>query len=212
MNLIPLQFIEPAELQQISQYSREDLQNIDIDLMAMSKSQLINFSFSIFSEFQCEEVDYDILKVFVQVIAANYADNKFHNLSHAVCVQQFAYVLLTKVSSVQFTPFDSTTLLICALCHDVGHPGVSNKFLNSVFNKLGILYGFQSTLERMHIATTLLIMSNPQYDFLKFGNEKKLEYFQKITEIILVTDLANAHKLADEIRHVPLSNITVFPF
>ena len=210
LDLLPLSFRTPSEFQIINEYNRLDIQNIDTDLMAMDKSQLIDFSYSMFAEFQCPEVDFTVLKKFVQVVAANYNDNKFHNLSHAVCVQQFVYVLLTKATSIQFSNFEAITLLVCALCHDLNHPGLSNKFLNTIVSKIGVLYGFQSTLERMHIAVTLLIISDPTYDFLLIPNDKKLEFYTKITEIILVTDLANAHKLSEEIRHVPLSIITVF--
>eukprot|EP00835_Amoeboradix_gromovi_P001627 NODE_78_length_23131_cov_0.599427.p9 type:complete len:217 gc:universal NODE_78_length_23131_cov_0.599427:18537-17887(-) len=210
MDLLPLTFKKPSEFQTIKEFNVVDIQNIDIDLMSFNSSQLIDFSFSMFMEFQCEQVNSEILKKFVQVVAVNYLDNQFHNLAHAVSVQQFAYILITKVNSTQFSNLEVITLLMCAFCHDLGHPGVSNKFLNATMNKLGLLYGFQSTLERMHISLTLLILSDPEYDFLTIPNDKKIEIYQKITEIILVTDLANAHKLAEEIRHVPLSNITVF--
>ena len=207
---ISLPIKQPTEFQIINEYKKTDLVNLDVDLLSFTKSQLIDFSYSMFLEFICEEVNFDILQKFIQVVAENYkSKNRFHNFAHAVCVQQFAFILISKVTSTQLTPLESINLLVCALCHDLNHPAVSNKFLNTTLNKLSILYGFQSTLERMHVATTLTIIMDPKYDFYTLPNDKKLEIYQKMTDIILVTDLANAHKLSEEIRHVPLSSTTV---
>eukprot|EP00834_Sanchytrium_tribonematis_P002118 NODE_59_length_28102_cov_0.971110.p15 type:complete len:215 gc:universal NODE_59_length_28102_cov_0.971110:7322-7966(+) len=208
---LPLTFKTPNEFKMLpNKFLTEDFQNPNIDLMNLSKTDLMDFAMGIFKLHPSEDIDFEILDKFVQVIAHNYYDNNsFHNFSHAVSVLQFAYILLSKASTAQFSPLESITLLVCALCHDVGHPGISNKFLNSICSKLSLIYGFQSTLERMHIAITLSILSDPKYDFLKLVSDKKLELYQKITDIILVTDLANAFKLSEEIRHIPLSNITV---
>lgn len=49
-------------------------------------------------------------------------------------------------------PFDSLTLLISAIGHDVGHPGVNNAFLVALNAPLAQLYNDRSVLESFHCA------------------------------------------------------------
>jgi 3',5'-cyclic-nucleotide phosphodiesterase len=49
-------------------------------------------------------------------------------------------------------PFDALTLLITAIGHDVGHPGVNNAFLITLNAPLAQLYNDQSVLESFHCA------------------------------------------------------------
>jgi hypothetical protein len=50
------------------------------------------------------------------------------------------------------TPFEALTLLITAIGHDVGHPGVNNGFLVTLNAPLAQLYNDQSVLESFHCA------------------------------------------------------------
>lgn len=49
-------------------------------------------------------------------------------------------------------PFDGLTLLITAIGHDVGHPGVNNGFLVTLNAPLAQLYNDRSVLESFHCA------------------------------------------------------------
>lgn len=49
-------------------------------------------------------------------------------------------------------PFDALTLLISAIGHDVGHPGVNNAFLVALNAPLAQLYNDKSVLESFHCA------------------------------------------------------------
>ncbi|POS85265.1 hypothetical protein EPUL_005427 [Erysiphe pulchra] len=49
-------------------------------------------------------------------------------------------------------PYDALTLLITAIGHDVGHPGVNNAFLTSLNAPLAQLYNDRSVLESFHCA------------------------------------------------------------
>ena len=115
----------------------------------------------------------DILK-FVQASRASY--NHFvlyHNFRHAVDVLQSLFYSLvaigilppyphksdnpptqTQRSSVAqlLRPFEALTLLISAIGHDVGHPGVNNMFLVQLNAPLAQLYNDKSVLEAFHCA------------------------------------------------------------
>lgn len=49
-------------------------------------------------------------------------------------------------------PFEALTLLITAIGHDVGHPGVNNGFLATLNAPLAQLYNDRSVLESFHCA------------------------------------------------------------
>lgn len=50
------------------------------------------------------------------------------------------------------SPFEGLTLLITAIGHDVGHPGVNNGFLATLNAPLAQLYNDRSVLESFHCA------------------------------------------------------------
>ncbi|CAN8096705.1 unnamed protein product [Discula destructiva] len=108
------------------------------------------------------------------VIACRAAYNSFvpyHNFRHVVDVLQatFSFLLHTKTitpyafgdsheepsrSPVEalLAPFEALTLLITAIGHDVGHPGVNNGFLVTLNAPLAQLYNDRSVLESFHCA------------------------------------------------------------
>ena len=54
--------------------------------------------------------------------------------------------------AILLKPFDALTLLISAIGHDVGHPGVNNAFLVALNAPLAQLYNDRSVLEAFHCA------------------------------------------------------------
>ncbi|KAI1191249.1 hypothetical protein F5B17DRAFT_329052 [Nemania serpens] len=109
------------------------------------------------------------------LVACRTAYNQFvpyHNFRHAVDVLQatFDFLIhlgvlppyphtsqpLPTIQNSQITallkPFEALTLLISAIGHDVGHPGVNNGFLVALNAPLAQLYNDRSVLESFHCA------------------------------------------------------------
>ncbi|KAI9798337.1 MAG: hypothetical protein M1825_005386 [Sarcosagium campestre] len=109
------------------------------------------------------------------LIATRTAYNSFvpyHNFRHVVDVLQAMFYFLLRLGilplySVEtasrasdstcpiaslLRPFDALTLLISAIGHDVGHPGVNNAFLVTLSAPLAQLYNDMSVLESFHCA------------------------------------------------------------
>ena len=94
----------------------------------------------------------------------------YHNFRHAVDVLQSTFHFLVRIGALPdypgsgpissqrsevasiLTPFDALTLLISAIGHDVGHPGVNNLFLVKLNAPLAQLYNDKSVLEAFHCA------------------------------------------------------------
>ncbi|KJZ78995.1 hypothetical protein HIM_01768 [Hirsutella minnesotensis 3608] len=110
------------------------------------------------------------------LVACRAAYNSFvpyHNFRHVVDVLQATFSFLIHIAALPpfphgehrgsdapqnsqiaelVTPFESLTLLITAIGHDVGHPGVNNGFLTTLNAPLAQLYNDRSVLESFHCA------------------------------------------------------------
>ena len=97
----------------------------------------------------------------------------YHNFRHVIDVMQAIFYFLIQLSTLPpfpapseqsgakrqtspiaalLKPFDALTLLITAIGHDVGHPGVNNAFLVALNAPLAQLYNDKSVLEAFHCA------------------------------------------------------------
>lgn len=111
------------------------------------------------------------------LVACRAAYNTFvpyHNFRHVVDVLQATFNFLVKIGALAeyppasidgdrpkaekspmaslVGPFEALTLLITAIGHDVGHPGVNNGFLVTLNAPLAQLYNDRSVLESFHCA------------------------------------------------------------
>lgn len=96
----------------------------------------------------------------------------YHNFRHVTDVLQALFHFLVQIGTLPpytqgtpgqevlekppiaqlLKPFDALTLLISAIGHDVGHPGVNNAFLVALNAPLAQLYNDRSVLESFHCA------------------------------------------------------------
>ncbi|KAL1613000.1 3',5'-cyclic-nucleotide phosphodiesterase [Paraconiothyrium brasiliense] len=96
----------------------------------------------------------------------------YHNFRHVVDVLQALFHFLVQIGTLPWyptatpraqaapdspiaqllKPFDALTLLVSAIGHDVGHPGVNNAFLVALNAPLAQLYNDRSVLESFHCA------------------------------------------------------------
>lgn len=111
------------------------------------------------------------------LVACRAAYNNFvpyHNFRHVVDVLQATFNFLVQIGAIApypgsstapaadasekspigslIKPFEALTLLVTAIGHDVGHPGVNNGFLVTLNAPLAQLYNDRSVLESFHCA------------------------------------------------------------
>ncbi|KAL9041407.1 MAG: hypothetical protein Q9214_004121, partial [Letrouitia sp. 1 TL-2023] len=105
--------------------------------------------------------------------AAYNASVRYHNFRHVVDVMQAVFYFLLQVGTLPSFPRNSSApqgilkpspignllrpshalaLLVAAIGHDVGHPGVNNAFLTALRAPLAQLYNDKSVLESFHCA------------------------------------------------------------
>merc|ERR1719162_102733 len=86
-------------------------------------------------------------------------------------------------------------LLVSAVCHDIGHPGLSNDFLVQTSHELAIRYNDTSPLENMYCARLFEIAKDPRTAiFATLPQERYKEVRSICIEAILHTD--NVHHLS----------------
>ncbi|OBT75775.1 hypothetical protein VF21_05559 [Pseudogymnoascus sp. 05NY08] len=108
------------------------------------------------------------------VVASSNGYNDFvpyHNFKHVVDVLQAVFHLLVRIGTLppfphgaqvetlpttrlveMLRPLEALTLLITAIGHDIGHPGINNMFLTTIDAPLARLFNNKSILESYHSA------------------------------------------------------------
>ncbi|CAO3703431.1 unnamed protein product [Rhizopus stolonifer] len=134
-------------------------------------------------------------------------DNPYHNFSHAVDVLQCIYYFLCQIDVLSFAndrspspkrnycilrSMDIFALLIAAIGHDTGHPGVNNAFLINTSAPLAVLYNDRSVLESFHAMTLFQLLKKHGFDAYLGGVESsRYKDFRKLViTSILATDMS----------------------
>lgn len=142
------------------------------------------------------------------LVACRSAYNSFlpyHNFRHVIDVLQAVFYFLVQLGTLPpyppgealrresepkspiaalLSPFDALTLLITAIGHDVGHPGVNNAFLVTLNAPIAQLYNGRSVLESFHCAAYSQILR--RYWPAAFSG---VEMRQLMISSILATDM-----------------------
>lgn len=147
------------------------------------------------------------------LLACRAAYNSFvlyHNFRHAIDVLQSVFTFLLRIGALPpygpfglsveekspiatlLSPFDSLTLLISAIGHDVGHPGVNNFFLVKLNAPLAQLYNDNSVLEAFHCAAFSQILRRHWPAAFKDKQLRKL-----LISSILATDMGVHQKFME---------------
>ena len=153
---------------------------------------------------------FDELKLdsFLMVISKTYQNTKaiYHTSLHGVDVCYSTLAILTCLKNDEnkienISELDIVSLIISAICHDVGHPGLTNKFIINSKNELSIIYNDTSVLENFHCAKSFQLLENNEINiFSNFSNEDYKLIRKKMIGEILSTDLAFHFKYVNEYK------------
>jgi high affinity cGMP-specific 3',5'-cyclic phosphodiesterase 9 len=138
------------------------------------------------------KIDKDSLVRFIRECQSEYQDVPFHNFIHAFDVTQMVFCLLMQGRARELLrPKDCLVLLIAAIAHDMGHPGLSNTFLARTQAIPFKIYGMDSTLEIMAFEGLTKILQRKDCAILSsFVGQEREEMVNKIYDLIIATDMA----------------------
>ncbi|ORZ17219.1 hypothetical protein BCR42DRAFT_351402 [Absidia repens] len=145
----------------------------------------------------------------IDLANAYHDDNPYHNFAHAVDVLQCIYYFLCQLgvlshqhhsgvgrrSSTQQLPQHvlqvkhAFALLLSAIGHDAGHPGVNNMFLINSRTPLAVMYNDRSVLESLHSMTLFQLIKKHGLDQWWTGDDYQC-FRHIIISSILATDMA----------------------
>jgi hypothetical protein len=154
-----------------------------------------------------------VLLGFIRRTSRSYRTVPYHNFFHAFCVVQFTGALLVQWNLRQDLPSNEIfCLLVCALIHDVDHPGTNNSFEVATNSRLSILYNDISVLENHHIALGFSIMQSlNDYNIILHWTPSDQKRFREIAiHTILATDMACHNDLIKDITSRTLNTLQPF--
>jgi len=139
---------------------------------------------------------------FLVSISEMYCDVPYHNSLHGADVCQTVFYFMRKGGLMQDLEVDKTfAILLSALVHDVGHPGLNNKFLVQTQHSFAVTYNDRSPLENMHAATAFRVLARPDCNFLEeIPVPQQRAIRSDMIEIILATDNDRHTSLMSEIE------------
>jgi len=199
--------------------SQEVYQSWAFNALPLTKPQrtsLAVFTISRFHEsgegFCVTQDEVQRLQRFVQGVEKEYLPVPFHSFAHAVDVTHGVARLMHLINSESFlTDLEQYVLLIAAIAHDLGHPGVNNGFLSEVGHELALQYNDRSPLENMHCAKLYTIVANPLMNvFSRLSKEQYKDARKHCIEVILHTDMMGHGAMVKDLQMTYQMNQEVF--
>ena len=133
-----------------------------------------------------------------------YKTTLYHNSMHGADVTQSLclYFLNSNAEEIcQSLVLDLLGILISALGHDLGHPGLTNPFHINSSSELAITYNDVSCLENFHASKLFRTIRKPETDiFEKLSVQDYKAIRKRMIGNILATDMANHGKIMTLIK------------
>ena len=150
-------------------------------------------------------LDEDILNIskldkFLVSVSKQYKrETLYHNALHGTDVAHSVYIFFTHSNAEKVAKtniLDLLSIIIAALGHDIGHPGLTNTYHINDSTDMAIIYNDISVLENFHASTmfkTIRRNDNNIFDKLTTIDYKIIR--KKMISVILATDMANHGKV-----------------
>ncbi|KAI9593787.1 hypothetical protein BDF19DRAFT_424116 [Syncephalis fuscata] len=107
------------------------------------------------------------LIAFLDDVCAGYLENPYHSFAHGADVASVVYDFLHMPHAMTWlTPLDRVSMMISALCHDIGHPGLNNVYQVNANTNLAQQYKQESVLERYSCDVTADLLR--KHDLLRW--------------------------------------------
>lgn len=176
--------------------SNEKLNSWYFDTLEYSHDQLneiLCYVFSIFNFFDEFKIPMPVFKEFLVEISGRYIENTYHNYKHGVDVCHTVYrLLMVPQLNLAMSTIELFSILVAALAHDVGHPGVNNLYLVKSRSELALRHNDRSPLENMHCAVLYEIVTKEKSNiFLNFTDQQWRDSRKIILTAILGTDMSH---------------------
>ena len=128
----------------------------------------------------------------------------YHNSLHGTDVTQSSYIFFTHSNAEKIAKtnvIDLLSIIIAALGHDLGHPGLTNMFHMNDYTDIAITYNDISILENFHASLLFKTLRKTENNiFEKLSNMDYKIIRKRMISEILATDMANHGKVVSVIK------------
>ena len=136
------------------------------------------------------------LESFLKTVSDNYLiTTLYHNSLHGADVTQSLLVFFLHSNSEEIcetTVLDLLGMILSAMGHDLGHPGLNNGYHINASTELGITYNDKSCLENFHSSYLFRILRTEENNILeKFSVQNYKTIRKRMIAQIIATDMAN---------------------
>jgi len=104
---------------------------------------------------------------FLALVTSTYRQSvQYHNDLHGFDVAHMAHLFLTQGNLKELAELqevDVLSLLVAALCHDLGHDGLTNGYHVNAMSERAVRYSDVSVQENYHAAETFKLMQREQF-------------------------------------------------
>ena len=138
------------------------------------------------------DLDETVMNTCFSKIEKGYKENSYHNACHAADVcHSLVYFINNSEMAKKISGLDLLASLLASLGHDIGHPGVTNRYLIVTQDDLAVFYNDISVLENMHASTLFTILGQGDSNVLEDVPIDDMLVIRKlIIEMILETDMS----------------------
>ena len=145
------------------------------------------------------------LNSFLYTISNNYKQTTlYHNSLHGADVTQSLCIFFLNTNAEEIcetSVLDLLGMIVSAMGHDLGHPGLNNNFHINASTELGITYNDASCLENYHSSFLFRILRKEENNILsKLSIQNYKTIRKRMISQILATDMANHGEVISLIR------------
>mmetsp|Transcript_10762 Transcript_10762/g.33025 ORF Transcript_10762/g.33025 Transcript_10762/m.33025 type:complete len:972 (-) Transcript_10762:1208-4123(-) len=201
--------LDPLDVGEVAQ-----LRSWNFDPFAYPEETLDSFVYDIFESFgilSTFNIPSEVFRKYVSLVHLSYKDTTYHNFRHAFDVMQTCYSLLcsSRILRTCLEPLDVFALLLSAMCHDVGHPGLNNVYQVNAQTRLALTYNDQSVLECMHTSLTFQLARDNEGAniFASLPLQTYMDLRKRIIQCILGTDMSFHFELLSKFKTLVASNL-----
>lgn len=194
-----------AELREFCElFDSEDFNALDVPdhLKAEVAAQaVLSYCLSSGSTWVQTNVNPERVSKFAELAREKYLPNPFHNFDHALdCVYTVRRFLNLCQAHMFLSEVSLYWLLIAAIAHDLGHPGVNNQYLIETAHQFALTYNDRAPLENMHCATLFQVIRDPDANVFKDIEKDLYKQVRKgVVDTILATDMLHHQDLVKEL-------------
>ena len=143
-------------------------------------------------------------KFLISVSNQYYISTLYHNSIHGADVTQTTSLFFLNSNAEQIcdtNALDLLSILIAALGHDIGHPGLTNAFHINAKTEMALTYNDISCLENYHASKLFNTIKNDSTNIFENLNTNDYKTIRKrMVSEILATDMANHGKVMSVIK------------